>query len=279
MNWDFVKNAVVEDINTVPESLRGLYVKNAEGKFAIADSAKSIVEMYVGTNTSLVKARTDLAAANKESAERRINGKAVVDFVKSLGVENINEENPLETLQTHITDLTTKVKGGGDLKVNLENIKKDYERKNKELSDAAAAQVVAMQTSLEKHLIGNQVLTALSKHGGNATLLTPLVKSSAKVVKDENGEYSVRIIGEDGSPRSNGAGGWLDLEGFVGELKTKSEYAAAFASDSKGGTGHKSGSSNQQVAPKKDGEKSPVDKITAGLAKGQFTKAGQGAVA
>ncbi|SRR6266550_1031570 len=279
MNWDFVKNAIVDDINSVPEPLRGLYVKNADGKFAIADSAKPIIEMYVGTNASLVKARTDLAAANKESAERRVNGKAVVDFAKALGLENINEENPLETVQTHITELTTKVKGGGDMKVNLENIRKDYERKNKELSDAAAAQVAQMQGSLEKHLIGNQVLTALSKHGGNATLLTPLVKGAAKVVKDENGEYSVRIIGEDGSPRSNGAGGWLDLEGFVGELKTKPEYAAAFSSDSKGGTGHKSGSSNQQTPARKDGEKSPVDKIAAGLGKGQYTKAGQGAVA
>lgn len=270
--WDFVKNAVVDDVNTVPENLRGLYAKNAEGKFAISDSAKGLVEMYVGVNTSLTKSRTDLAAANRESQTRRVTGAAVVDFAKKIGIETIDEENPFVALETHFTDLAGKIKGNGDLKVNMEAIKRDYEKKNKELADAAAATVAKMQGSLEKHLVGNSTLAALGKHGGNATLLTQIVKAAAKVVADENGEYSVRILDEAGAPRSNGAGGWLDLDGFVGELKTKPEYAAAFASEAKGGTGHQPGSGKKPVTMQRTGDKTPAQKIEAGLAAGGFTK-------
>lgn len=269
--WDFVKNAVVDDLNTVPENLRGLYGKNAEGKFAIADTAKAIVEMYVGQTGALDKSRKDLAAANGEAASRRVTKNAVVDFAKKLGLENIDEENPLTALETHFTDLTGKIKGGSELKVNLDNIKRDYEAKNKQLADAAAASLATMQGSLEKHMIGNAALAALTKHGGNAALLTSIVKGAAKVMKDENGEYSVRILDEAGSPRANGAGGWLDLDGFVGELKSNATYAAAFASDTKSGTGHKP-AGNQPAPRRADGEKSSIEKITSGLGKQQASR-------
>ena len=269
-----MKNAVVDDVNTVPENLRGLYAKQADGKFGIAESAKALVEMYTGTNTALTKANTNLAAANKESASRRVTGAAVVDFAKKLGLENVDEADPIATLETHYTELLGKVKGQGDLKVNLDNIKKDYERKNQELATVAAQQVATMQASLEKHLIGDKVGAALAKHGGNATLLTPLVKGLAKVVKDEDGNYSVRILDDTGAPRSNGAGGWLDLDGAVAELKVKPEYAAAFASESKGGTGHKPGSAQQQMQQRQTGEKTATEKIQSGL----LALAGQGRV-
>jgi hypothetical protein len=273
--WDFLKNAVVEDINAVPEQWRGFYVEGADKKFTVSPQAKPLVDAYTGTNAALEKTRKDLAAANGESASRRVTKQAVIDFAKKLGLENIDDENPLTTLESHYTDLVGKIGKGGELKVNLENIKKDYETRNKAIVDDSNGKVAKMQASLEKYMIGNAALVALAKHGGNAALLQSIVKSAAKVVADENGEFSVRILDEAGSPRSNGAGGWLDIDGYVGELKSNATYAAAFASEAKGGTGKKPGSEHNPAPGKKtDGERTSVDKIASGLQKGQFQRAG-----
>lgn len=271
--WDFLKQAVVEKLEDVPEQFRALYVQDdATKKFVIAPGAKALVDSYVGTTAALNKAVKDLATANNEAASRRVTASAVVDFAKKLGLENIDEANPLSNIETHIGELLGKVKGGSDLKVNLENIKKDYEVKNKALADAAAAQIATMQSSLDKHMIGGTTLAALTKHGGNPAFLTDIVAKRAKVVKDENGEYSVRIMDDAGSPRANGAGGWLDIDGYVGELKSNATFAAAFASTANGGTGHKPGASGSQVPLKKDGEKSSMDKINAGLRAGKYQR-------
>jgi hypothetical protein len=98
-----------------------------------------------------------------------------------------------------------------------------------------------------------------------------------KVVK-EGDEYVVRILDEAGSPRSNGAGGWLDADGYVAELKGNANYAAAFASESKGGGGHRPNSAGGAPPARKSGELSSTDKIAAGLGKGEYTKSGQGAI-
>lgn len=264
--WDFAKHAIVDDVNTVPENFRGFYAKDeATGKYGIAASAKPLVDAYIGTNSALEKTRKDLATANAESATRRVTGAAVVDFAKKLGLENIDEANPLTALETHYTELVGKIGKNGEMKINLDNIKRDYETKNKQVVDAANAQIATMQSSLDKHMIGGTTLAALTKHGGNPAFLTDIVAKRAKVVKDENGEYSVRIMDDAGSPRSNGAGGWLDIDGFVSELKSNATYAAAFASEVKSGNGVKPGAGQGGALPKKDGEKSATDKIASGL--------------
>jgi hypothetical protein len=116
-------------------------------------------------------------------------------------------------------------------------------------------------------MIGGTTLAALTKHGGNPAFLTDIVAKRAKVVKDENGKYSVRIMDDAGSPRSDGAGGWLNIDGYVAELKGNATYGAAFASETKSGTGVKPGASQQTQQKKPGEEKTANEKIAAGLAK------------
>lgn len=265
--WDFVKNAIVDDVAVVPEQFRGLYVKDdATGKFKIGDVAKPLVDMYVGVNTSYEKAKKDLATSNNESAARRVAVTGVVELAKKLGIEGVDETNPATALDTFTTELISKVKGGKDLTVNLENIKKEYEGKNKAITDAASTAQTKMLGSLQKHMIGSAVNAAMAKHQGNPALLTDMITGRAKVVQDGE-EYVVRIMDESGSPRSNGAGGWLDIDGFVGELKGNTAYAGAFASEQKGGNGTKPGASNQKTQTNNTTEKTAVEKINAGLTK------------
>lgn len=272
--WDFVKNAIVDDVSTVPEQFRGVYEKGQDGKFHLTAAAKPLVDAYVGTTTALNKANKDLSTANNEAAGRRVTTTAVVELLKKLGVETIDEANPLLSAETFVGELITKSKANKDLNINLESIKREYGVRETALKAANDKTLSDMRTSLEKHLIGDQVLTALTKHGGNPVFLSDLVKKSVKVV-NENGEYTVRVVNEAGEPRLNGAGGWQNIDGLVSEMKTNTIYAAAFASEAKGGTGKPANSSaQQQQTQKKDGEKSPTDKIISGLSKGQYDRPG-----
>lgn len=264
--WDFVKNAIVEDINAVPEQFRGFYVKAEDNKFKISDTAKPLVDMYTGVNTSYEKAKKDLATANNESATRRQAITGVVEFARKLGLEGIDEANPIAVLDTHITELMGKIRGGKDLNINLDSIKKDYETKNKSIADSFDARDKKKDAALNKHMIGSAINAAMAKHAGNPKLLTDIVSSRAKVVQ-EGDDYVVRVLDDAGSPRSNGAGGWLDIDGLVGEMKTDTGFAGAFASQQKSGNDHKSNMSNQQKQKTQQGEKTSTEKIAAGLSK------------
>lgn len=263
--WDFVANATVDSIDVVPEQFKGLYAEK-DGKFTISDTAKGIVEAYNGQTNALTKARKDLTTANGEAASRRVTAKAVLEYVKGLGVETVNEENPLETLQSHVNGLIESSKKGGDLKVNLDKIKGESERRIAEVQAAEAAKTEKMKASLHKYLVENAAISALAKAKGNSELLLDKVLKSARVVEDGD-NYVVRIVDDAGEVRSNGAGGYMDFDGYVAELKTKPAYAIAFASEAKGGSDHKPGSSQQRVNVNTQVEKNATDKIAAGLNK------------
>jgi hypothetical protein len=103
------------------------------------------------------------------------------------------------------------------------------------------------------------------------TLLMPQVRQFAKMVKDEStGDYTVRIVDGEGTPRMNGQGGLMTVADLVKEFKTT--FPMAFQSDGKGGSGHQD-SGTKKTVQQKTGEKSSIDKISAGLASGGLVRA------
>lgn len=242
--FDFENNLTVEDINTVPEQARPLYTEK-DGKFTLNETLKPFALAYQGQTKALEKGRKDLTAANAESAARRVTKNAVVDFAKQLGLETIDEENPLASIDTHVKALIEGSKKGGELKVNLDKIKAESEKRIGEVTAAKDAEVGTMRKTLEKYLVSQAATAALAKHKGNIDLLGDRVQKYVKVVQ-EGEDYVVRVIDDSGEVRSNGAGGYMDIDGLVAEMKTKPAYAVAFASEEKGGSGHKPGSGQQQ---------------------------------
>jgi hypothetical protein len=265
--WDFEKNTTVDDINTVPEQFRGLYVEK-DGKFLLADFAKGLTDAYAGQTKALDKARKDLKAANDESAARRVTKAAVLELAKGLGIEGIDEENPLASLDAHVKALMEKGKGGSEIKVSMDKIKAESERRITELTAAKDNEVKAMRGTLEKYLVKQAATAALAKAGGNVDLLLDKIERVAKVVKDGD-DYVVRIVDDSGEVRSDGAGGYLDVAGYVADMKTKPAYLICFKAEAAAGSGHNPNSQKQQFRPgQQQGAKSSVDKIAAGLSKG-----------
>ena len=67
--------------------------------------------------------------------------------------------------------------------------------------------------------------------------------------------------------RGNKQGGFMSVEEFVAEMKTQEQFQRAFDSEKPPGSGTPPGGPKKPVLVKsKEGDKSPMEKIAAGLA-------------
>jgi hypothetical protein len=260
----------VDSIETVPEEYRAAYVDAGEGEgFTIQDSFKPFVSAIGSLNKTLSGTRSDKKKATDEAGAMRILHKNMGEFVSELGVE-VTEEDLLGALKGYVSDLTTKVKNGEEMGINLEKIKAESKKLTDEKVGEANARTEKMERALHKHLIGDVAVRALTNAGAiSVDLLLPHLEKKCKVVQD--GEtFSVRVLDADGEARSDGKGGWLSLEDAAIEMKANEKYTPAFKSEAKGGTGANAGETKRTIRPggNQQAEKSSVEKITAGLQEG-----------
>jgi hypothetical protein len=271
--FDFEKNTSVE-IDTfeevVPGKYRGLYERttNDEGAevYTVSGIAKGIVGDYVGTSKSLGQARGDKKTASDESASRRKIIQAFEEMASSLGLDE-HDDGVVSAVSAHISDLVGKVKGGDELRVNLDKIKLDYQRKTDEAIAAKDADIKDRDKALQKHLISDVATREITSAKGKVTVLMPHVERQCKVVRDEHGDYVVRVVDSQGDFRSDGAGGWMKVGGLVEEIKQDPDFGGNFESDiQKGGSGREPG--ERKVSPMQrteGGDKTSNQKIADGL--------------
>lgn len=260
----------LDTLDGVAEEYRPAYAQGADGKFTIKPEFVPFTTAITGLNTSLEKSGRDLAKANKESADRRGAIQAYEDLLTAQGVSIEDGKAHIEVFKTYLDDLTSKAKNGGELKVSMANIQRDFEKKTKEIQDLADGKVTKMTKSLEKYLIGQEANAALAKAKGSVELLQPIIRTHVKMVQ-EGDDYVVRVVDAEGNVRTDGKGGFLTIEGLVAEMKTQPTYARAFESEAAGGSGARSNTKQtpgQRPAQERD-KMTSTQKIAAGLAKGQ----------
>jgi hypothetical protein len=271
----FDTDTALDNLDEVPEKYRGLYGENEEGKFVVSDAAKGIVEDYRGVSKSLFSVRADKKKVSDENAERRIATKAFEEIANGLGVEP-GEAGYAAALKEHIDELIGKVKGGESHKVNLDKIRAEFDSRLATTVAEKDKEISVRDSALQRHLIKNAAMSALSKHKGSVDLLLPHVERMCKVMPTENGDWDVRVLDADGDVRMNSAGGYLGVEDAIEEMKTQSAFKPAFESALPAGTGTTPGSMSKSIpAQRPTSEMSAAQKISQGLSKGQFTS-GQG---
>jgi hypothetical protein len=277
MEFDFEKCGTVDSLDTIPEKYRGLYAEGQsdEGKavFKLADHARGLVADYIGTNKALTATRNDKKKASDESAARRQALKAFEDMAQSLGLE-IGDDGLAAALNTFISELQGKVKDGTTQQINLDKITAEWKKR---LEDAVKLERVEKDDlvgALSDHLISRSAVSALAALKARShELLLPHVERQCKVVKGDDGKYSVRVLDTQGDFRTNSAGGWMGVEELVAEMKANPVFAPAFESDQKGGTGSTPGAHRRPPQnPDRGGNLSATDKIRIGLSKGQFAR-------
>jgi len=260
MKFDFPET--VADGSTIPEEYKGLYTE-ANGSFTLSENVRGLAKAYVSTDTALERARADKTTASNESAQRRQALKAFEDAAAELGIDP--GDDLVTAYKTHFSDLADQVKGGKDMKVNLDKIREDHQKALAEAIGNKDKEVNMMQGTLERYLVDREAEEALKQAKARSlVVMLPHVKQHVKVVR-EGDEYIARVVDAQGDFRSNGKGGFMGIGDLVTELKANADFAPNFESESPGGTGTKPGTTNR-TPPKQGDDRNAVDKIAAGLA-------------
>jgi hypothetical protein len=268
MMWNFKKNAVVTDLESVPEQYRGLYVEGTgenAGKFVVSPVVVQLANDYDGVNTALADERNKSKNKNTEAATFRTQLTKFQELAQSLGLTVEEGADLAEILKGHVDGLSDQVKGGKEAKINLDKVNAEWTKKLGTAVDSEKGKTSKMQNSLERHLIGQAATAALASAGGSTELLLPHVRTSVKVVQDGE-DFVARVVDGQGDIRTNGAGQPMSVAELVAEMKTQASFAPAFKSEVKGGSGKQPGTERPALKLGQGEAKTANDKIAAGLA-------------
>lgn len=254
MEFEFTKNETVDSLDKVPDQFRGLYGEG-EGGFRLQDAFKPVATAIDGLNKSLKASRRDADDAKRNRPD--VSGFAAIGQL--LGLEG-DDAASADALRGAVDRLLSESKDG---KVNWDRMKKDLEAGFNTKLQAKDGELQGMTKALQKYMITSSAVQAIAEHKGVADLLLPHIESRTKVVKDGE-DYVVRVVDENGDPRGNASGGFMSVAELVKELKASPTFGRAFESEAPNGGGKQPGSGQRQ-APVKQGEKSSMDKIAAGL--------------
>lgn len=274
MEFTFKENATVDALESVPERYRGLYAAGEgdnEGKFSLIAAAQGLVADHLSQTETLLGVRNDKKKVGDENAERRLASKAIEEFAQSVGLE-VGDEGHLAALTTFVDDLREQIKGGKEIKINMDKVNTEADRRIAAITESKDGELTEMRSALSRHLISDAASRALAEHKGSIDLLLPHVLAACKMVRKDNGDYSVTVLDAQGDARLDSAGGFMGVSGLVGEMKTQERFGRAFESEAGAGAGTKPGSMNRSTvrSGQQDMENlSPTQKIAIGLKKGQ----------
>lgn len=271
-DWDFIANAAVDVVDIVPEPYRGYYEEDkAAGKYVIRPDIKPLAEAFTGANKKLQTLSKQKGDDNRKDAARRTIIDNIASKLSEAGIEVGDDIAVLpDLISTKLSELMETVKGGKEVKTNLEAIKKDFDKRLAAELAKKDGEVNGMRGSLEKYMVNAaaaQALASANTADKGADLLMPVIQRSVKVVKDDTGEYAVRVVDAENNARLNNKGEHMTINDLVAELKTA--YPIAFKSEVKQGGGKPPGTGKQpvgQAIQRQQAERSSVQKISDGLA-------------
>jgi hypothetical protein len=256
MEFTFEKNATVEAIESVPEQFRGMYSEVDGGGYELSPALKGVAAAIDGLNKANKAARNDAKTA-------RTTLQAELDKWKLLG------DDP-DAIKTKLEELEAELAKGADGKLNLDKIRKEMgDAHAKELAERDK-KLTAMQTTLQKHLVDNEAVSAIAEAKGASQLLLPHVRASAKVIDDGAGGFAVRVLDGEGDVRIfTQTGNPMTIKELVAEMRASEVFGRAFEAEGTGGGGAPAGGAGRPGPKPPAGEKSSIDKIAAGLRKQQ----------
>lgn len=268
--WDFIANASVDAIDTVPEEHQAYYVEDkATNKFVLKADVMPLAQALTNSQKAMTKANLTRKEDSKKDATRRVALEGITTVLTEAGIEieDSDVSKLPDLVKAKLAEFIEAGKDGKTNKVNIENVKKAMEGQIVKLKEDHKKEIGAMQVSLEEYLIDSVATAALAKAGttdAGPELLLPKVRESVKVVKTDDGKYVPRVIDTDGTFKFNDKGVEMSVEDLVVGMKTK--YPQMFKSKETGGGGAPPAKPGAKVAKTgNEGGMSSVDKIAGGL--------------
>lgn len=225
----------VQSLDEVDEAFHSLYEKQEDGSYRL-----SVLKDY--TPNSDVEDTTGLKSALRKERENNSNySKKIKSLEEKYAGFDLDEYNELLESKRQTEEEQAEKKGEWD---RLKQQMLDSHRQ--ELS--AKDQIISrLKTEIERHLIDAEATAAINNANGNVKLLQPHVKSSVKLVEEDDGTFKAQVIGADGTPRVDGEGNPLTIEKLVSEMRDQDDFASAFAGSGQSGSGTPPGSGSEDL--------------------------------
>lgn len=252
MTFKFKDNQTVEDITTVDENLRPLYVQGEDGKYTVRAEFQVTASAWDGLATAngrIRKDNKDLQAANVDLSP-----------LSSFGT-NVNEI--LESFTAQKQELSDALDKNKDAP-NPDKIKKQLSEAFSEEKKVFQAKNEALQSQLYSTLITKEVMSALTAEKGDVKLLQPFMLSQIQM-REENGKQVARVMDGDGDVRYGPTGSEMTVRELAANMRKDKDYAKLFESEQKQGGGPPA-NRLPTAGPNSTAKRSPTDKIKAGLA-------------
>ena len=246
-----------------PEFLRGSLLETEDGKFKF----QAELPQEVGGLKKALEAERK-ARAEFEGKLKQFDG---VDVEKYQSILKQQEDAKAQQARS-AGDWETRE---AQLKAQLEaDLRKREAHYTSEIT-GRDAKITLMQSALEKSLIEAQATAAISAAKGTPELLLPHVMQRVRIV-EEDGDYQVRVIDQNGQPRiADIKGTPFTIKHLIEEMKADAIYGRAFEASGAGGSGaynsNKAGGNAKTMSRGAFDALSPESKMEFIKAKGQIS--------
>lgn len=246
----------LENLDGIGEDFKSFY-EEKDGKFLLKSSDPLIA--------AVAKTVNGLDGALKNSRKEAEGYKKRAGDLKVFAEYGDNLDDIFKNVTEKFGQLNEQLKSKKD--VNVDELKKGIRESMQGEITKREETITNYRKALHKHLVEGAAVSALAKFEGSVKLALPHVLNHLKVV-EENGNFEVHVVKEDGSQIFSGdnPGEPMGVEEFVKSMSKSDEYGPLFKSQAKNGGGadpsrqtHRGTSQGQQL--------SPTQKISAGLAK------------
>lgn len=237
-----------DEYAALAEGIRGLYEEKDDAFVLGVDG----IEDTAGLKSALEKERKAARDLERLAKQYQGLGKSPEEIAELVRAQEDAEKAKLE--QKGEWD---KLRGQ-----MLEKHSQDISKKDDEIK--------RMRSALESYLVDAAATAAIAEFKGSPLLLLPHVKNSVKVI-EESGQFLVRVVAPDGTPRVNAKGEFIGIKDLVGEMKSNELFGRAFEGTGANGGGMPANQGGQNL--RQDWQKlSPEQRIQAARAAGITAK-------
>lgn len=213
-------------------------------------------EEYNKLQEQLEKLRKAQKKSNKEAQERRHKLTEQEERLKKYGLDPDDPDSLEETL----AKLNEPQDKGKNKEADVEKLRKQFEEEKKKEIEQRDQQLRQMENTVNRYLVENQASSAISEYDGVPKLLMPHIKESVSVQKSDNGDYVVRVLDEDGDPRFNNEGEYMNIKDLVAEMRESEEFGLAFKAKAPSGSGSDPSGKKGQKGPPRNVKRSEMDR-------------------
>lgn len=221
-------DAVVESLDVVDESVKGLYVQNQEGKYIlnVKPTAGYSLENVDGLKSALQKER-----GRAKDLETRVSSLGDIDPTEvQAKLQRLAELESLDPAKEADKLAETKIQA------KVEQMAQKHQNDLK----GVQSQVEKYKGQLQKLLVDDVAKNAILAAGGDertVTYMLPHIKAQLAIEETE-GSFLTTVMDEFGNPRvGDSMGSAMTVQQLVEEMKSTDLWAGAFPGRKKSGGG------------------------------------------